>query len=344
MIGRLLIVLLIAEVCLRGHSWWSGEQRFYRMDAHLGWRINGGLHRIFGLGEGAFLVETNSRGYRDREHNFQKPADKFRVVVLGASTIFGDGIHQDLLCTEVLERLLPDIEVINLACVGYSPAQHDVMLSRDGFRFYPDMVVEFLITTDEKCTFESWDPLLQRPKCCLVSQEDRITIRPPRFPIWQGLLSNSYLAEHLSLVALPVVAVIPGLLEPQPSLSEEQKLAALRQLVLHTWNQCQKRGIEYRAVYLPSGAELEESSTELPRFIADRLLGRMAAEDALPLVDITEPLRAAQAADHDRKVFGFLGLHLNARGHEVVAQELARLIAPLAVARRQVGTAGALAQ
>ncbi len=337
-VARLVVVLMVAELCLRGYSWWSGEQRFYTADPQLGWRVNAGLRRIFGGGEGAYLVQTNSRGFRDLEHAFQKPAGKVRVVVLGASTIFGDGIHQDLLCTEVLERIVPDLEVVNLSCVGYSPAQHDIILSEEGFRYDPDIVIEFLIKTDETCTFDSWDALMQRPKCCLMYDGGEISIRPPQFPPWQVALSSSYLAERLYLLGLPMAALVPDLFTPQPALTEADKLAALRQLVLRTWHKCRERGIEYRAVYLPSSDELDGTASPGNRFMADRLLGRMAAEDALPLVDLTQPLEQAHDDRQRGPVVDFLGLHLNARGHEVVAGELAAVLAPLALTRRSAHT------
>ncbi len=220
------------------------------------------------------------------------------------------------------------------ACIGYSPAQHDQILSHEGFRYDPDIVVEFLIKTDETCTFESWDALMQRPKCCLVYEGEEIAIRPPQFPPWQVALSSSYLAERLYLLGLPFAALVPDLFTPQPTLTGEEKEAALRQLLLQTWRKCRERGIDYRAVYLPASAELDDSVRTGNLFMADRVLRRMLAEDELPLVDLTQPLQRAHADQQRGPIVGFLGLHLNARGHEVLAMELAQALTPLAIARR----------
>jgi len=333
-LARFVLVVVAAEITLRGYGWWTGEQRFYSADAQLGWRVSPNLSRTFGGGSGAYLVQTNSRGFRDAEHTERKPDGGFRVVVLGASTIFGDGVAQDELCTERLERMLPATDVINLACVAYAPTQHAVILREEGFRYEPDVVLQFLIQSDENCAFQSWEVTLQRPKCCLVYNGSEISIRPPHFAPWQRALHHSHLAERFVLFGLPLAAAAPGLFTPQPTLTDAEKQAALRLLILRTWHDCRERGIEYRAIYLPAARELDDERVGQDRFVRDRLLMRMAAQDALPVVDLSDALRQAHADPRRGPLTDFLGLHINGRGHEVVAGELAKAVLPVARERR----------
>ena len=329
-LARCVLVVLAAEITLRGHSWWTGEQRFYSADAQLGWRVSANLTRTFGGGSGAYLVQTNSKGFRDAEHAERKPEGSFRVVVLGASTIFGDGVAQDELCTERLEGMLPATDVINLACLAYSPTQHAVILRAEGWQYEPDVVLQFLIQSDENCSFQSWEVTLQRPKCCLVFNGSEISIRPPDFARWQRALHYSYLAERFVLFGLPLAAAAPGLFTPQPTLTDAEKLAALRLLIMRTWHDCRDRGIEYRAVYLPAARELDDEGVTQDRFVRDRLLMRMAEQDALPVVDLSAALRQAHADPQRGPLTDSLGLHINGRGHEVVAGELAKAMLPVA--------------
>lgn len=333
-LARCVLVVLAAELTLRGYSWWTGEQRFYSADAQLGWRVSANLTRTFGGGSGAYLVQTNSKGFRDAEHAERKPEGGFRVVVLGASTIFGDGVAQDELCTERLESMLPATDVINLACVAYSPTQHAVILRAEGWQYEPDVVLQFLIQSDENCSFQSWEVTLQRPKCCLVFNGSEISIRPPHFARWQRALHYSYLAERIVLFGLPLAAVAPDLLTPQPTLSDAEKLAALRLLLLRTWHECRERGIEYRAVYLPAARELDDERIAQGQFVRDRLLRQMATQDSLPVVDLSDALRQAHADPQRGPLTDVLGLHINGRGHEVVAGELAKAMLPVARRRR----------
>lgn len=333
-LARFVLVVVAAEVTLRGYSWWTGEQRFYAADAQLGWRVSSNLTRTFGGGSGAYLVQTNSNGFRDAEHPLQKPPDKFRAVILGASTIFGDGIAQDELCTERLERLLPATDIINLACVAYAPAQHAVILREEGLRYEPDVVLQFLIQTDEHAAFQSWEATLQKPKCCLIYDGSEISIRPPRFALWQRGLHHSHLAERLVLLGLPLAATAQSFFMPQPALSDAEKLAALRLLILRTWRDCQERGIEYRAVYLPAARELDDVRVAKVQFVRDRLLRQMATQDGLPVVDLSDALRKAHTDPRRGPLTDVLALHINARGHEVVAGELAQAVLPVARERR----------
>lgn len=99
-------------------------------------------------------IATNSRGLRDRDYGFAKPAGTVRIVALGDSSLFGWGVAGDQATTEVLERMLneadavPPIEVINFATPGYNTAiQADVFIAR-ALRYQPDLVLINFNTND----------------------------------------------------------------------------------------------------------------------------------------------------------------------------------------------------
>src|ERR1700678_3726131 len=51
-------------------------------------------------------VSINSHGLRDREYSLQKPADVYRIVMLGDSTTLGWGVPEEQTVAKVLEREL----------------------------------------------------------------------------------------------------------------------------------------------------------------------------------------------------------------------------------------------
>ena len=85
------------------------------------------------------IAGTNSRGYFDVEHSFRKPVDVFRIVLIGDSVVVGHHVGwrasfgkqlQEELNRQALQR---KVEVILLACTGYSTSQELVLLRNEAF-------------------------------------------------------------------------------------------------------------------------------------------------------------------------------------------------------------------
>lgn len=90
--------------------------------------------------------ETNSLGYRDREHQIDKRPGVRRVLVLGDSLAMGLWIEKyDNAFPAKLESYLNQrgvqSEVINFGVVGYNTLQEVATLAERGLQFKPDVVV-----------------------------------------------------------------------------------------------------------------------------------------------------------------------------------------------------------
>ncbi len=95
---------------------------------------------------------TNSRGWKDREHTLAKPADTFRIVVLGDSYTYGV-VPLDQQYTTRLEALLhergwPDCEVISLGVSGWGTDQALEALVSEGLAYQPDLVLYQFCSND----------------------------------------------------------------------------------------------------------------------------------------------------------------------------------------------------
>ena len=90
--------------------------------------------------------ESNSLGYRDREHTPDKPAGTYRIAVLGDSIAAGYRVErtEDAFPAR-LEKLLRGsglpVEVLNFGVTGYNTAQEVETLRARAFRFAPDLVI-----------------------------------------------------------------------------------------------------------------------------------------------------------------------------------------------------------
>ena len=99
-----------------------------------------------------YLVEHDSRGYRQPERSLTKPQQVQRVVLLGDSLVYGWGVAREERFTDRLEQGLRarglDVEVWNLGVPGYSVDQYLWTYELHGRELLPDCVVVCLVMND----------------------------------------------------------------------------------------------------------------------------------------------------------------------------------------------------
>jgi hypothetical protein len=90
-------------------------------------------------------LNINSRGLRDREYPYAKPAGTQRILVLGDSFTWGYGVGDSEIFTEVLEAKLASErlpwEVINTGVSGWGTDQELLFLKSEGHKYSPDIVI-----------------------------------------------------------------------------------------------------------------------------------------------------------------------------------------------------------
>jgi hypothetical protein len=97
--------------------------------------------------------DFNSEGWRDFEHEVEKPDHVFRIVGAGDSFTFGQGVkHEDLFLTHLnsLEATASgmQIEVINTGQPGYNTVKEKELLETRGFDYSPDLVLLSFVPND----------------------------------------------------------------------------------------------------------------------------------------------------------------------------------------------------
>jgi lysophospholipase L1-like esterase len=97
---------------------------------------------------------VNSLGFVDREREYVKPPNTFRIVLIGDSIAQGQGVSRQSRFGNLVETRLqakyPNRrrEVINLARSGYSTSQELVVLESIGMRFEPDLILWSYVLND----------------------------------------------------------------------------------------------------------------------------------------------------------------------------------------------------
>lgn len=114
---------------------------------HLGWTGAPNYHGV--LNDANFRQELtfNSQGMHDTGHSFNKPANTFRILLLGDSFIQAVQVSEAESAHQILEDYLnrqveqPNFEVISSGVVNWGTNQQLVYYREFGRRFEPDLVL-----------------------------------------------------------------------------------------------------------------------------------------------------------------------------------------------------------
>jgi lysophospholipase L1-like esterase len=122
----------------------------YVRDDTLGWKLKPGAQDILD----GVPVRINGKGLRGPEVDYAKSPGITRILYLGDSVTFGDGLPRDkqsfpYLVEPLLESSLGrGIETINAGVGGYSPWQEYAYLASEGIRYAPDLIVVSFVLND----------------------------------------------------------------------------------------------------------------------------------------------------------------------------------------------------
>jgi hypothetical protein len=136
-----------AEIALRvAHVQFDAQ--LYGPDRDRGWTLRPRAGGVVSA-ETRQVVRINSRGFRDEERNYEKPANTYRIAVLGNSWTEALQVPLEETYTSVLQKNLEEsscfaqrrVEVLNFGVAGYSTAQELLLLEQEVWKYHPDLVL-----------------------------------------------------------------------------------------------------------------------------------------------------------------------------------------------------------
>lgn len=141
-----LVAILLFEILLRGIGF--SAPLWYKPDPGLGWMLRPGVAAWY-TREGRGYVEINAAGWRDIDHALEKPADTYRIAVLGDSYSEAMQVSREDTFWAQLPKMLADcgfqkgkrIEAMNFGVSGYGTAQEYLVLESKAMRYRPDLVL-----------------------------------------------------------------------------------------------------------------------------------------------------------------------------------------------------------
>lgn len=132
-----LVSLLLCEAGLRAASNLrplTAERHFFFVhDDTLGWRHRPGAVARFKDA----TVRINSNGLRDDELAAAAAASEFRVLFLGDSQVFGDGVEGGETLVQRFEAEFEGVQAINAGVIGYGTDQQVLYYEREGAALAP---------------------------------------------------------------------------------------------------------------------------------------------------------------------------------------------------------------
>lgn len=135
---------------------WKYPQEHYIYDPEIGHWLRPG-QRAYTHDK---TVHINSAGIRDGEYTEQAQNGVYRILALGDSQTFGNGLELSDTWPKQLERLLNDAsidvryEVINSGIPGSDTWQHEIINQRMLSRYHPDAVVLAFYANDMVVSFK----------------------------------------------------------------------------------------------------------------------------------------------------------------------------------------------
>lgn len=262
-------------------------------------------------------IILNSKGLRDKEYAVPKPSGVTRVLVLGDSVAFGDGVLAEETFGDRLEAILNErggsgrYEVLNAGIRGYNTFQQYILLLEIGLSYEPDAVLVAYVLNDAE-PLHRQSGLIDRRHAGLIALKDLIKAHSY---LYAFLRRNMELMRHQVTPQRFVQTY-----DDQFAVSDPGWQAS-RQALIDIASVCRSRGIRPLLAVFPRLEGTAQGQTYPHRHLHEQVLSA-AREAGFETMDL---LGAYQGSDPLRLRVGPDDIfHPNPTGHDMAARALMR--------------------
>jgi hypothetical protein len=269
---------------------------------------------------------TNSKGFRGtREYQIPKPAGVYRMLALGDSVVCGYGVEDDQTYCARLEKMAPGVEAVNIAIPGFGNAEELIQLENVGFEHQPDLVTVGYFINDpfENVTcglYRLEDGKLIRSE---KAEDKAIFIRDrlSRIPGYTFFCQHSYFLNflrykasgHFRAKAQASAHLPPG--SYTTNTPEEHASVMTAALVDEIIRVCNERGVPILIFNIP----MEVNGV----WTKNMPIEKLKLKDKAKIVDVATEIWGQEDI---WKIATPGSYHPKARGHELIAEWLAKYI------------------
>jgi hypothetical protein len=326
-----IVSIALCEVGLRATSSirpLRAERHFFFLhDAVLGWKHRPGAVARFKDA----VVRINSRGLRDDEVAGAPPRTELRLLFLGDSQVFGDGVEAEETFVQGLEQGFRGVDAINAGVIGYGTDQQLLYYEREGAALHAKLIAVGLNAYDLR------DNISTRVRSGYLKPRFELTdgtLSLANVPVSQGsivdrvqrwLRSQSHLYTFLTAGSRASANRGEG---PAPSRANDiypsdaqmdGALAVTRELLRRLAADVRKHGGQLVVIFLPYQMDFSadaDYTAQSDRLV--RILEQTGAESNFLTWDLRPHLRPDANLYLDT-------MHFNAEGHRQVAAALTKL-------------------
>jgi lysophospholipase L1-like esterase len=187
--------LLALEGGARLYATATNQVRGMTFDPELGWKPRPHVTKFDSVWGATRPARTNSRGWRDGERTYAKPAGTRRAVALGDSFTFGTDADDGERFTDLLPALA-GLEVVNLGVAGYGTDQELRVLEIEGLRYDPDIVILTVCVFNDLSDIRH-ERLYSWPKPYYTLEQGELRLSRPKLTLGMRARTSSYLVEYL---------------------------------------------------------------------------------------------------------------------------------------------------
>lgn len=242
-----------------------------------------------------FKIQTNSHGFRDREHDLNKAPGVRRIAFVGDSVTLGIGVEEESIfvrkfdnAAQEMEQESP-IEVLNFSVDGYSATQVLELLRTKSILFMPNEIIYIMCMND----FDFDD----------ASARKILYFRKPR----------SFLMRSIN-------KIYRSLFEYHDYYFHKNKLAVYRD-ILQTAMLLREKAIDFRVALIP--AFPRHTFEDYPLAQLHEEMKAWLLENDVSVLDFLGPFVEQQRPP---RAFARDIYHLNEEGHQFVASGLAETL------------------
>jgi hypothetical protein len=343
-VGSLVASVLLAEGLIRV---FYPQKLFFSVsqwDPHVGFSNTPGLEGYSRTSEFVMRISINSRGLRDREIDYLKPRDVFRIGLFGDSFTFGEGVQNNESYPKVVEQLLNSqnrngeakpIEVINFG-IGKTGTSHQLAFyQKEGVKYQLDLVIVGFFAGNDFS--DNWSGVFYLKGDSLVHQVGTYSRmrKIQRFlyaiPGYKWAATHSHLVNLFRKAATVLddrarTAAAASLNEPLANATadtSDQKVHLTVRLIEEFSRQAQLHGSDFLLLKLPKRGQRPTSmyaaTDSIPQYVVqcDQLLAAMQ-QKRIRTLDLIPLFATLPESTH----FFVQDGHMTALGNQAVARSL----------------------
>lgn len=261
-------------------------------------------------------LSTTSRGARGtREHAVPKPPGAARILAIGDSFTFGEGVGDSETWPAQLEARLSGVEVVNLGVHGYGHDQMLITLREEARRYGPDVVILGAVNED---TTRNLLAFRDYAKPRFVLREGALELRNSPVPKPEDVFRREWRRSRL----VDLLTMVEQRLDWKLGSRQREMEALTRALLVEIFRVAREAGAKPAVAALPVGAELSSLDIK-PR--EERALEVVCREESVPLLSLWPRFAALARAGARLTVQG----HWKGFEHRVAAEEIGAFVKPL---------------